>query len=189
MRSTLLFLAILPFLWAFNSNFEKADNTLSNSNDTLFWQESYSIQRTDFIGRNDNTSGFAAYSFTMVILDYSIAINRWGVKEPSFNIRAGFDKQKSWISDESLREPDIVLMHERLHFDITELTARRLKMALSITYKQQTMQEQINQIYQKQIRLGDEMQERYDKETDHGLNRTKQVAWETKIARKLQELK
>jgi hypothetical protein len=51
------------------------------------------------------------------------------------------------------------------------------------------MQEQINQIYQKQIRLGDEMQERYDKETDHGLNRTKQVAWETKIARELQELK
>jgi predicted secreted Zn-dependent protease len=86
------------------------------------------------------------------------------------------------------RTPEI-LAHEQAHFDISEITARRLRKALlTETYSRKNLEQKINSIYQVTIQAGDEMQALYDQESDHGLNKTQQLKWSNRVKNELSEL-
>ena len=80
-----------------------------------------------------------------------------------------------------------MLMHEQLHFDISELTSRRLKAQLEKKRFTENFRREIREIYDSEIAKGEEMHERYDEETRHGLSKEKQKAWEIKIQALLEE--
>jgi len=95
---------------------------------------------------------------------------------------ASFIPQKSFTTTKS----DLALKHEQLHFDITELYARKITSAIKSLqgckyeeYKKAFM------IYDSLCILWNKEQDRYDLETNHSLNGEKQCEWESKINKQL----
>jgi predicted secreted Zn-dependent protease len=77
---------------------------------------------------------------------------------------------------------DYILAHEQAHFDITELIARQLHEALqSYVMNKKTFKQDITRIYNDAVRAKEEMQETYDRETNHSRNKLKQNEWLDRI--------
>ena len=97
---------------------------------------------------------------------------------------AFFSKDKSWHNAET----ENGLEHEKYHFNIVEIHARKLRKAiiekkLSINYVV-TLNKKINEIWAE----CESMQSAYDQETTHSRNSKKQSDWERKINRELETL-
>ena len=100
-----------------------------------------------------------------------------------------FDRKKSWVNIRGKNNK--LLIHEQLHFNITELHSRKIRKAViedsSINGK--NFNNKFKEIYKFYLQEEDNMQLNYDKETDHSRNFEKQKEWEDKITKELEELK
>ncbi|MEX1189464.1 MAG: DUF922 domain-containing protein [Bacteroidia bacterium] len=184
-------LSLLPFLLLlgeFQTPKQKLEiETVQSKNDTIFWAKEMKLTRADFHAPEPRRTPYAGYSTTVILMDYEVESQQKKLIQAKFNIRAGFNKKKSWISESSRSNPDRILMHEQVHFDISELTARRLRVSLEKNRFSANFRKEIAQIYEDQIEKGQEMQEKYDRETKHGLDREKQKQWELKVSQLLEE--
>lgn len=104
-----------------------------------------------------------------------------------YEVTALFSPERSWVikkhTTQTLQE------HERLHFDIFELYARKIRKFLS-TYKNPRGHEQELRKAVDLIAAGQEsLNQQYDSETIHGANRVMQKKWELKIAQELEVYK
>lgn len=80
-----------------------------------------------------------------------------------------------------------MLNHERLHFDITELYARKFRKQLqesTFTYNINDEMDKIHDVINKELGA---MQKKYDNETDHSQIVEKQIEWEKYIAVELEK--
>ncbi|TCJ14491.1 DUF922 domain-containing protein [Flaviaesturariibacter flavus] len=104
--------------------------------------------------------------------------------ELAYEISCNFSKSKSW----GLMRNDYILAHEQGHFDITELSARRLHEALaSYTYNRRTYKQDLTRIYNSIVQVKEQMQEQYDHETNHSRNRAVQAEWLDRIEKMLDD--
>ncbi|RYZ20709.1 MAG: DUF922 domain-containing protein [Chitinophagaceae bacterium] len=102
----------------------------------------------------------------------------------AYEVSCNFSKAKSW----GLMRTDYILAHEQGHFDITEISARRLHQALaSYTYNRRTYKQDLTRIYNSVVQLKEQLQEQYDHETDHSRNRAVQGEWLERIEKMLDE--
>ena len=103
-----------------------------------------------------------------------------------FHVEAIFVKSKSYITNYS----EYVLKHEQLHFDVCELYARKLRQKLTETdfKKVKNVQQLIQNAYTKISQDFNKEQDRYDEDTEHGLNAAKQQVWNDDINRRIKEL-
>ncbi|MEI7670363.1 MAG: DUF922 domain-containing protein [Pseudomonadota bacterium] len=94
--------------------------------------------------------------------------------------------KKSFLYDTSTA----LLNHERLHFDITELFARKFSQQLSEKDfdDEKNMSAAIQKIYNSIIEELNKTEDLYDKETEHGINKAKQKQWSDSIQSQLKEL-
>lgn len=154
--------------------------------DTLYWSPDRQVTWDDFTGTMPGMNAYAAYTHTLITFGYTLTINGDTV-QPQFTIRCAFIRSLSWVNrsrPEALSEE--LLSHEQLHFDIAELTARRLKEELAAkTFYRTSYQTEITALYRKVIEDGDQLQRSYDKETRHGVDKIRQEEWKTEIHRKL----
>jgi predicted secreted Zn-dependent protease len=80
--------------------------------------------------------------------------------------------------------------HEQLHFDIAELSARKLRKKLSeLKLTRERYAKQIQTAYDEVIEAGEAMQKAYDEETAHGLLRDEQERWAAEVKREMDALK
>lgn len=156
--------------------------------DTIFWRPDIKLHWVDFRSKPDKASSFVAYSSTFITLKYSIKF-KGGKVIPDFNVSCGFNCKKSWARKD---KPDLLtqelLEHEQLHFDIAELTARKLiKTLKNQSYTKANYEYKIEGIRNNIINEGDDLQNRYDKETGHGTNSKEQLAWKNRIELELKK--
>jgi hypothetical protein len=170
------------FLWVFtfqtNNISEKASRPSSKPNsDTLYWRDGIQLSWDDFKAKSTDTKGYAAYTFTMITLNYDVKISGQTFT-PTFTVKCAFQKSKSWVNrkDTNSQTPEI-LAHEQLHFTIAEITARKLRRNLKAQQYTKNYKKEINEIYTKTLDEGEKMQERYDKETNHSINKEAQKNW------------
>ena len=98
-----------------------------------------------------------------------------------------FDRTKSWSKD---KNSAYLLAHEQLHFDITELFVRKLRKQLSrLGNDCKQLNHHLEKYYNVNYKEFVAYQDAYDRESNHSLNKEKQVYWEKKVANELQELK
>ncbi|UJH92241.1 DUF922 domain-containing Zn-dependent protease [Antarcticibacterium sp. 1MA-6-2] len=86
---------------------------------------------------------------------------------------------------------DYLLSHEQLHFDITELHARKLRKHLShlsIDQLSKKPKEVLNSFYTKVEKERAAMQLQYDRETKHSLNKEAEAKWQLFVKEELQKL-
>lgn len=144
----------------------------SGSSDLIEWQSHRLLKWPDFKGTAPQNSEHAAQTNSGISLDLQ------GTNTSiSISVTAHFDKQKSWAKRES--ESDYLLNHEQLHFNITELFARKLRK--KIMYGKWTYSDEVNKaiqpLYDANKVEWKAFQAQYDKATNHSVDREGQEMW------------
>ena len=137
------------------------------------------LKWSDFSGPVPSNSKFDALTHSTISLDFegqNIILN--------FTIKSQFNPDKSWKKE---GVDAYILKHEQIHFDITEYHARLLRKNLkSYKYKSfATIAPDIQRMFDEASQKANEMQIRYDEETNHSINRKKQAKWNKKIQKLL----
>ncbi len=98
-------------------------------------------------------------------------------------VNAIFDKNKSAKTANKSELNDFCLRHEQTHFDISEWYARVFRKALTDSII--TSRVEIPKLYHVICKEFNEMQERYDSATNHGINRIEQYKWNDYVTKQL----
>lgn len=106
----------------------------------------------------------------------------------SATITPTFDPSTSWVRDAKAASPAL-LRHEQLHFDLTEVYARRLRQKLKAANLDcQKLQPAFGRLTQAVYNQWSNEENRYDIDTNHGLNAAKQAVWEKQVQRQITDL-
>ena len=161
----------------------------------ILWQENKKLKIQDFKAENKDTVKVNQQQFLGAIsairIEYS-SFQRNKNSVPEFNIKTYFDPNESWM----LLKNDYVLQHEQIHFDLTELYAR--KMRKSVESLRQKNVTNIS-IYRKKIQHWNAMKEKASNQFDADnqdyyikigqkilfQKNPKQEAWKKKVDREL----
>jgi hypothetical protein len=106
-------------------------------------------------------------------------------------VQATFDPNTSWFRNPQ-KATDALMRHEQLHFDITEVYARIMRQKLAVFATKvdcNKLQPAFNNLTKGVYGEWDREQNRYDQETNHGLNAVRQAAWEQQTQARLESLK
>lgn len=151
----------------------------SNDEELLDWTASRKLTWNDYKASPDPQSDAAASTTSYLAIEYNITNSSFGYK-----IQSRFSKTRSW----GLYKTDYILSHEQGHFDIAEIFARKLNKEMSeYRFNKRTYQQDLNRIYHDILDEKEKMQNDYDQETNHSINKEKQVEWLKKIAKMLEE--
>lgn len=163
--------------------------------DFILWQENKKLKIQDFKADNKDTIKVNRQQFLGAIsairIEYS-SFQRNKNSVPDFSIKTYFDPNESWM----LLKNDYVLQHEQIHFDLTELYAR--KMRKSVESLRQKNVTNIS-IYRKKIQRWNAMKEKASNQfeadnQDYYIKigqkilfqkNPKQEAWKKKVDREL----
>ena len=163
--------------------------------DFILWQENKKLKIQDFKAENKDTIKVNRQQFLGAIsairIEYS-SFQRNKNSVPDFSIKTYFDPNESWM----LLKNDYVLQHEQIHFDLTELYAR--KMRKSVESLRQKNVTNIS-IYRKKIQHWNAMKEKASNQFDADnqdyyikigqkilfQKNPKQEAWKKKVDREL----
>jgi len=133
----------------------------------IYWNSGYRLKWCDYIKLEKHNSEFAALTYTQIEVK-SESID--GL--PNYLIRSKFVSDSSWISAYSLSADSLssLLIHEQLHFDISELFARKMQKSMDSL---RSLKVNDDDIYQKVINrwFYEAMlaQSNYDRQTFHGV--------------------
>jgi hypothetical protein len=142
------------------------------------WSAHKKLSWSDFQGQPDRYSDMQAMTHSGIDFSYDCYRGEFRV-----NIQASFDPSKSWRKRSA---SDRILAHEQLHFDITELCARRMRKAFSEQPDPCRLgNAQIMKIANQHFDYWKKLQQQYDIETRHSILREKQAEWEGKVAAEL----
>lgn len=152
----------------------------ANDEELLTWSASRKLIWKDYKASPDTQSDAAASTTTYLSIEYKISTNSFGYK-----IKSWFSKTRSW----GRHKDDYILSHEQGHFDIAEIFARKLhKLMSAYRFDRKTYQQELKRIYHDVMDEKEKMQNDYDEETNHSINKEKQAEWLKKIAGTLKEL-
>ena len=151
----------------------------------MAWKSTNQLLWEDFQGVPDSTLPFLA----LTMQDVSLSTDT--ITDDLFMLRvaAEFLPEESWVRS-GAKTMDL-LAHENLHFTIAELHARLLRQAL--TRHPPVSSAEVNKVisseYDSIMTQRDAMQIDYDRETEHGIKRNEQLAWQKRIALELNKLR
>lgn len=144
----------------------------------LLWSASRPLSWDDFKGSPLKTAWAAATTASGISYEYT-GHERENGYELDFTIAAYFYPEKSWYQPRLCDE--VVLSHEQLHFDISELYARKMRHIVTKTRFTQNAREEVKAIYRKILGELTAFQSKYDHETNYSRDTEKQLLWNRKI--------
>lgn len=150
------------------------------------WSEAYKLQWSDFQGEIQAIQNEAASTTSGLTFGYKVKYSGNTIENFEAMVEAQFYPLKSWFIKEKVTA--VILNHEQLHFDITELHARKFRKALKELRVQSDLKYQIQRLYTQINQDLNQMQKRYDQETNHSINTNLQRQWEQHILEELKKL-
>lgn len=165
----------LSFLILFNT-------VITAQEEAIEWRSDLRLSWSEFKGKPDKNSGIAAVTASGISYRFS-SQERDGYFEVEYEVETFFYPQQSWYQPKMCDE--IVLSHEQLHFDISELFARKMRKRLDNTRFTKNVKREIQAIYQSVIKELAAFQDLYDRETDFSRNREAQLRWNREIGEAL----
>lgn len=173
-RVAFLFLiSFILFSLTTKNSFEDEEKILWSSSKKLIWE--------DFKGEVDTTKALIG---AITCSEIKVIDSRLINKIPVLKVGCYFIKNRSW----KIVTDDYSLNHEQLHFDISEVFARKIRKSLDSLNKKKI--ESFNQ-YQKVIDIYLNKLERYQDFYDNEVyfNEKKQAFWSKKVASELLKYK
>jgi len=134
---------------------------------------------TDFKGRPDEASPGAAATLSGIGMNMQSSTLR-NKTTVDVTVSIYFDKTRSWMKDNG--KNITILMHEQRHFDITAIKACELKRLIEqTTFSPANYKTELKELLDKVQNEGADMQNTYDRETEHGTIIDEQGKWNKKI--------
>ena len=150
------------------------------------WSDDLQLTWEDFNGTPTHGTTVAAVTASGISFGFTTKMTETKLMEYSAFVDAHFYPDKSWyIRDKA---DSIILDHERLHFDITELHARKFRKRIAqtkFTLKIGDQMERIHTAINEELR---QMQQQYDLDCEHSQNVDKQKEWQQRIKLELEKL-
>jgi predicted secreted Zn-dependent protease len=169
----------LKFLFVLTLLIPVLSQAQDRNEEVISWSDSRKLTWSDYKANPNPESDAAASTTTVLSIQYKISTDKF-----SYTIQSSFSKSKSWGRHKS----DYILSHEQGHFDLAEIFARKLHRKMSeYKFNRKTYQKDLNKIYQEVVDAKEEMQNEYDEETNHSINKEKQAKWLEKIEKMLEE--
>ncbi len=151
----------------------------------MSWNDSYKLAWTDFKDQPDKNAHAVAITASGITFGYTLKQADKQVISFTTSVVAHFYPEKSWRKTEADAH---VLEHEQLHFDITELYARKFRQRISKLKLSNTIGEQLKKIHNTINKELAVFQDVYDTETDFSRNPEHQARWKAEIANQLAAL-
>lgn len=148
----------------------------------IFWSKDNSLKWINFKGLPDANNKHAAITDCNIKMDFKTK------KDTLFvSIIPYMSPNKSWVKT---NEQNVILLkHEQIHFDITELFARKFRQViLNKKFLKAKLSDELKSISTTNNLMFKSYQSLYDTETDHSRIKSKQLEWEKKIAKELKDL-
>jgi hypothetical protein len=151
--------------------------------DTIAWRDDVKITWDDFKGRASSSSPYYANTDYMINFGYNYSDN-----DAKIHVGCYFDRHKSWVIKS--KERDSLLMHEKTHFAIAEIFARKARKILMDTVMHQSdINNIVTYVNRKTMQDCKQYQDQYDNETQHSIITAKQIEWMKKVYEELDALK
>ena len=173
------------------------DHATETTYRTVTWDDFQGKGRRPSAFNRWQTGSFAHIATTVRLNKYQVeewqVDGEWRARAGGIRPYAVMNKDFSAVRHGS-RDPS-TLAHEQLHFDITELVARRLAVEMAAIEgrgdlrqdARADLERQIRQRFDEGMREFSELQERYDEETEHGMRKKAQKKWAAKGAEMFRE--
>lgn len=152
----------------------------------MAWDESYKLTWEDFKGKPNKMDGAVAVTSSGITFSYSTRRSNKKVVSFSTEVYAHFYPEQSWYKPE--RANVHILGHEQLHFDITELHARKFRKRIKLLKASNDVVKELNILHKTTNEDLAALQDKYDAETDFSRNYEAQVKWQIYIAKELKKL-
>lgn len=150
----------------------------------IAWSEN-SLSISDFKGIPPEGGAYEGNTNSGISFTWNYSTQS-GQPELSFEVVSNFYPELSWLRD--VENEDYLLAHEQLHFDISELHARKLRRALESYKIARNIRRDLNRIYNGIEKQRQEMQDRFDDETNHSRNKEAEARWQQFVAKELKKL-
>lgn len=146
--------------------------------ETIEWSADYKLTWEDFKGKSPKSDRAAATTASGISYQFSTsALN--GEIELDYLVSTFFYPNKSWYQPALC--DSLILSHEQLHFDISELYARKMRNRLATTAFTQNVKAEVKQIYKEVLADLEAFQNLYDDQTNFSRDLEQQLLWNKKI--------
>jgi hypothetical protein len=150
---------------------------------TLHWSASQPLALADFKSRPKPGEAHAALTSATIVAQVACQGGQF-----TGHVQAAFDPAASWWREPATATPKL-LRHEQLHFDITEVYARRLRQKLAaVRVPCAQLGSAFERLSQGVYAEWEKAEEQYDRDTNHGLKPEQQAQWEAQVQQQLREL-
>ncbi|MDT0608567.1 DUF922 domain-containing protein [Croceitalea rosinachiae] len=177
MDKKLKLIATLLLLGYFGSAQELEESVLWSADKRLTWSDFKGPIPPDAVPAATTASGIS-YKYSANLLHHEVKLD--------YTVNAYFYPNESWYKPDSC--DDLILSHEQLHFDISELFARKMRLILSRTSFTENVKTEIRKIYKEILKELSDFQDKYDWETNFSRNREAQLEWNARIAEALSKI-
>lgn len=158
---------------------------MAQDDEELYWNKNERLSWSDFKAKPQknlpykaNTNSGISFSWNSTQRNKDISLD--------YKVESIFYPNKSWVKE--IEEVDYLLAHEQLHFDITELHARKLRKALENYKPGNNIKKELDSIYSVIEKQRQQMQNRFDKETNHSINKETEFEWREFVEQELEKL-
>ena len=153
---------------------------------TITWSEDQKLTWNDFKDKPNPNIDAVALTASGITFGYSISRSETEVFSFKTSVHSHFYPEKSWYKNSTA--DTYILGHEQLHFDITELHARKFRKrieALKLNNNIKIELDKLHDVINKELAA---MQDLYDDKTDYSRKPKEQLQWQKFIQEELKKL-
>lgn len=141
------------------------------------WTKERKLKVGDFklVKKKFKENDYTGMTYTDIQYEYKI------IKDSVFvTIRCVFNTHLSWLNISDTTQAG--LAHEQGHFDIGEIIVRQMRRDFFENYnpkKYSNVNSRLKKLRTKYVKKLNKLNKQYDKETNHSVNKNKQLEWES----------
>lgn len=169
---------ILVFLVAMGTGYAQDDD------EAIPWSPNRKLTWADFKGEAPVTDRAAATTASGITYQFATTGTR-DKMDIDYTVTTFFYPYKSWYQSHLC--DSLILSHEQLHFDISELYARKMRVRMATATFTGNVKAEVKAIYREILEELEAFQDLYDQETNFSRNREQQLLWNAKIEAALTE--
>jgi len=177
LASRLIIISLFILAGTFCFGQEIVESIPWDPNRKLTWDDFKGPVPPDAVPSATTASGIS-YRYSANLMHHEVNLD--------FEVTAYFYPEESWYKAELCDTH--ILQHEQLHFDISEVFARRMRAKLRQTSFTEDVKSEIRKIYSETLKELEDLQDKYDWETNFSRNTEAQELWNTRIKEALERL-
>ena len=159
---------------------------VSSDDEVISWRDNIKLSWNQFKAATRSDVSAAAVTASGITFEFSVKETDHHIVSFNTRVYAHFYPSKSWYNTD--KSDDHILAHEQLHFDITELYARKFRKQIAQIQTSNKLKSDFRNLHQKINEELELTQNRYDQESDNSINQEFQSKWNQYVSQELNKL-